>query len=433
MRAIRRIRQSWTGFSAKRRGDEDGCPDRFRPSPRPALIPQIAPPGAPEFLAPRRENALYWLQSRRSPGRPGPARCVSARQTQEETMAKLTAKENYLRVGRGEIPEWVPTFMPYRDHGVSTMAAGPFQITSGQAEMIAGWQQPHGDWKDLWGANYTFEAGMNAGLPKPNAFILDDVTKWQSVIKHPAVPQHDWAAMAKAELDKIDRQNIAVAAELGFQPFQQLVAFMGFTEALVALYEEPDSCIDLLNYMADWYIPRIKTTLDYWKPDVMTMGDDTAAQANPFFSIEIYNKIFLPVYKRITAPVRERGVLINFHNCGRSEDFVGGMIDAGANYWNPCQDQNNLAAVQAKFGSKIAITGGWKYDIKLSDSESTVRGYVRQYLDSYAKNGGFIAMAFAGDFMGGPEAFQKWAPVNEWINDEIYTYGTKIYEGRFQA
>ncbi|MDR2517563.1 MAG: veratrol--corrinoid protein metyltransferase [Spirochaetaceae bacterium] len=346
-------------------------------------------------------------------------------------MAALTPKENYLRVGRGEIPEWVPAFMPYKDHGPATAVAGPFVITSGQAEMITGWQQPHGDWKDMWGANYTFEAGMNAGLPKPNAFILDDVSKWEQVIKHPAVPQHDWAAMAKAELDKIDRTQTAVAAELGFQPFQQLVAFMGFTEALVALYEDPGSCIDLLNYMADWYVPRIETTLDYWKPDVMTMGDDTAAQANPFFSIDVYRSVFKPIYARITKPVKERGVLINFHNCGRSEDFVGEMIDVGANYWNPCQEENDLTAVQKKYGSKIALTGGWKYNIKLDDTESTVRGFVREYLDTYAKNGGFIAMAFAGDFTAGPEGFAKWAPVNGWINDEIYEYGTAIYRGRF--
>jgi hypothetical protein len=346
-------------------------------------------------------------------------------------MAKLTAKENYLRVGSGQIPEWVPGFMPYKDHGASSMAAGPFTITSGQAEMISGWTQPHGDWKDLWGANYTWEEGMRAGLPKPNAFILDDISNWEKVIKHPPAPRHDWEAMAKAELDKIDRTQTAVACELGFQPFQQLVAFMGFETTLIALFEEPDTCIDLLNYMTDWYLPRIQTTLDYWKPDLMTMGDDTAAAANPFFSLDIYRKVFKPVYARLTKPVRERGVLINFHNCGRSEDFVGEMIDIGAGYWNPCQNANDLVAVQKKYGNKIAITGGWNYPVQLTDSEETVRGYMRDYLDRYAKNGGFISFAAAGDFFAGPEARAKWAPINGWLNDELYEYGTAIYKGRF--
>jgi hypothetical protein len=33
-----------------------------------------------------------------------------------------------------------------------------------------------------------------------------------------------------------------------------------------------------------------------------------------------------------------------------------------------------------------------------------------------------------GDFFAGPEGMAKWAPLNEWINDELYEYGTAIYK-----
>lgn len=350
-------------------------------------------------------------------------------------MAKLTPKENYLRVGRGEIPEWVPggaMSMPYKDHGISAIMAGPFQILIGQSEMITGWTQPQGDWQDMWGANFTWEPRTRAGLPKPNAFILDDISNWEKVIKHPPEPRGDWEAMAKADLDKVDRSQAAVVCTPGIQPFQQLVAFMGFENTLIALVEDPGACVDLLNYLIDWYVPRIQTILDYWKPDVMSMGDDTATSANPFFSLEIYRSIFKPIYARLAKPVKERGVLIDFHNCGRSEDFVGDMIDFGVNYWNPCQKSNDLVAVQKKYGNKIALTGGWEhYPLKTTDSEETVRGYVRDYLDKYAKNGSFLTSAMAGDFLNGPEGMAQWEHINAWINDEVYEYGTAIYKSRF--
>jgi uroporphyrinogen-III decarboxylase len=246
------------------------------------------------------------------------------------------------------------------------------------------------------------------------------------VIKHPVVDL-DFAAAAKSELDKVDRNQAAFTCDLGFQPFQQLVAFMGFTETLCFMYEEPDAVKDLLNFMADWYVPLIEKILDHWKPDIVTMADDTAAQANPFFSVEMYRDIFKPIYRRITKPAIDRGVLVDFHNCGRCEPFVPEMVDLGVNYWNPCQLENDLVAIQKRFGNKIVITGGWDYSIKLSDTEETVRGYVRQYLDKYARNGGFIAAAFAGDFMGGPDAMAAWGPINNWLADEIYTYGEAIY------
>ena len=95
-------------------------------------------------------------------------------------MAKLTPKENYLRLGRGETPEYVPAFMHYKDHGPTVAHGGAFIMGVGQGEVRTGWEQPHSEWDDIWGAHYTWEKGMNAG-PKPGAFILEDVTKWEGL------------------------------------------------------------------------------------------------------------------------------------------------------------------------------------------------------------------------------------------------------------
>jgi hypothetical protein len=343
-------------------------------------------------------------------------------------MAKLTPKENYLRLGRGEIPEYVPAFMPYKDHGPTVAHGGAFIMGIGQGELKTGWEQPHGEWDDIWGAHYIWEQIMNAGLPKPGAFILDDITKWETVVKKPDVSGYDFAAAAQEELAKVDRTQMAFACDLGYQPFQQLVAFMGFTETLCALFEEPQAVKDLLDYMADFYVEVGTKILDHWKPDIVTMADDTAAKANPFFSVEMYKDIFKPVYDKITKPARERGVLVDFHNCGHCEAFVDDMVDFGVNYWNPCESTNDLSAIQARHGNKIVLMGGWDYNITLEDSEETVRGYVRQYLDRYAKNGGFIASAFAGNFMAGPEEMAKWMTINGWLQDELYAYGEAIYQ-----
>jgi len=193
-------------------------------------------------------------------------------------MATLTPKENYLRIGRHEIPEWIPTMMPYKDHGAATKGAGLFAMGIGQGEYRTGWTQPKGEWKDFWGASYIWEEGVIAGLPKPNTWVIHDITKWADVLQKPVVPDLDWEAMAKAELDEIDRSQLAVTCDLGMQPFQNLVALMGFTETLCALYEEPEAVKELLEYLTDWWVPMIELEIKYWKPDIVTMADDTAAK-----------------------------------------------------------------------------------------------------------------------------------------------------------
>ncbi|MCL1803531.1 MAG: hypothetical protein FWG30_07820 [Eubacteriaceae bacterium] len=342
-------------------------------------------------------------------------------------MTLLTPKENHLRIGRHEIPEWVPTMMPYKDHGRATQPAGIFAMGVGQGEFVTGWRQPQGEWKDFWGASYIWEEGVIAGLPKPNAFLIDDITKWSSFITRPEVPDLDWEAMAKAELDNIDREQVAVTCDLGMQPFQNAVALLGFTETLCALYEEPEALKEMLDYMATWWVEMIELEIKHWKPDIVTMADDTAAKLAPFFSKEMYDEFFKPIYFKITAPARDRGILVDYHNCGKCESYVPSMVEF-VNYWNPCEMVNDMRAVKKEYGHQIALTGCWDYTVKLDDTEETVRGYVREYLDTFAKGGGLIAWASAGSFTDPPEVREKWAPLNEWITDEIYEYGTAMYK-----
>jgi len=343
-------------------------------------------------------------------------------------MALLTPKENYLRVGRHEIPEYVPTLIPFRDHGLATYPAGLLAMQFGQDELVAGWRQPEGEWKDFWGATFIFYDGFPAGLPKPGTFPLKDIRRWYDIVKWPSIPDLDLYQMSREELSNIDRTQLAVTCDVGMQPFQQLVALMGFTEALCALEEEPEAVKEMLNYMADWYVPIIQKNLEYWRPDIVTIADDTAAKFHTFFSVECFRDIFKPIYGRLLAPARNMGALIDYHNCGKCESFIPDAIDLGANYWNPCELDNNLFGVKKAFGNQLVLNGCWYYDIKPTDSEERVRSSVDEYLNTFAKDGGLIAMAFAGNLDMSVEESPKWKKVNYWICDELYKYGTEMYK-----
>jgi hypothetical protein len=56
----------------------------------------------------------------------------------------------------------------------------------------------------------------------------------------------------------------------------------------MALFEEPEECQALLEYVCDFYCDVIEKCIDYYKPDVYTMMDDTAAWANPFISMNMF-------------------------------------------------------------------------------------------------------------------------------------------------
>jgi hypothetical protein len=344
-------------------------------------------------------------------------------------MATISAKENYLRLSRGEIPEWVPGMMPYKDHGPSTMTAGPLTLWFGQSDLRPQWNQPRGPWKDLWGANFIIgpEDTGYAGIPDPNNPIVRDITKWRDIIKLPEEPNLDWEQISKTELENIDRSQVALSCSLGFQPFEQIIAFTGFNDGLCYLYEEPDEVKELLNFMCDWYVPIIEKLVNYYSPDVVALQDDTCAKYAPFFSVDMYREFMKPIYAKLSAPATSRGIPIDFHNCGKADVFVGDMLDFGVKYWNPAQPENDFNMLKEKYGNDIVICGGWGANLTEESTEEECREAVREHLDRLAKGGGYICW-------GGIMGINMMAPpsegvmrVNNWISDEIYEYGSVFY------
>ena len=334
----------------------------------------------------------------------------------------LTPKENYLRVLNKEIPEYIPMYtfgkMPGDTEEPANALIEPALVIEHRLA---------GGGKDVWGVEYvpTAETG-NALLPKPNEFILDDITKWRDVIKAPDLDNIDWEAMAAKQLANVDRSQTAVAFGLHVGYFQNLMAFMGFTDGLMALYEEPEECKALLEYLCDFYCKVAEKCIDYYKPDIYTMMDDTAAWANPFISLDMYKEFFVPVYDRQAKFGRDRGLPITFHNCGKCEIFLDEMVKFGVTCWDPAQTCNDLLGIKEKYGRDLVLTGCWDGKGRLLEDDVTdeeIREAVKKTIDTYAPDGGYV---FLGNFLGAIDD-QKVKHKNKVVKDFVKEYGMNYY------
>ena len=337
----------------------------------------------------------------------------------------MTEKENFMMLLRGEQPEWVPryTFFPEPDgRPVPTLMIMP--------GFLAGNMIVPGPVKDVWGVTYVpvAEAG-NAKLPEPNNFILKDIRKWRDVIKAPDISVIDWEAMAKKDLERlgINRNETVLIFGLHVGYFQNLMAFMGFSEGLCAMYEEPEEVKALMDYLCDFYTEVGMRCIDFYKPDIVNICDDTAAWKSPFISPEMYRELVKPYAARQAAIGTDRGLPIEMHDCGRCEDFIDDWRDFGVVIWNPAQTSNDLAAIKRKYGNSLVICGGWDIVGVLANpdvDEETVKASVYQSIDTYAPGGGY---AFCGLFLG-PAGDEKTALKNKWIMEAVDTYGRTFYK-----
>ena len=310
----------------------------------------------------------------------------------------LTEKQNYLMLLNGEHPEWVPRYTIFPMPG----STAPLATHMHEPPII----NPHrvnGGGLDIWGVNYipTYETG-NALLPEPDNFILRDIRRWRDVIKAPDLSGVDWESMVKKHIAQtgIDRTQTALALILHFGYFQHLMSFMGFSEGLIAMSEEPDEVMDLFTYMCDFFMGVADKVLDLYDPDVLILNDDTAAWGAPFISPQMYKEMLFPFHDRWAKKGRDRGLKMTMHNCGKCEGILDYFVEMGVTMWEPAQTCNDLAAVKAKYGSKLAIGNGWDARGRLLDPDVTdeeIVAAVEETFKKLAPGGGF---AWGGGFLG---------------------------------
>ena len=338
----------------------------------------------------------------------------------------LTEKENYLRALNGQIPEWIPSYtfgkMPGSDIDPANVMVEPSILCE---------HRDNGGGKDHWGVEYiTSKETAGALIPKTWDYILDDITKWRDVIKAPSLEGIDWEDMAKKSVAKtrVNRDQSVLALNLHVGYFQNLMAFMGFEEGLMALYEEPEEVKALMEYLCDFYCTVCENIIDYINPDVITIMDDTASWKAPFISLDMYREFFLPYYDRQAKFGRDRGLPITFHNCGKCESFVDDMVNIGVKAWDPAQTCNDLRAIKAKYQGKLTIMGGWDGNGRLLESDVTdeeVRQSVIDTIDMLAPNGGYV---WCGGFMSADPNDEVINHKNAIVFQTVKEYGGKFYK-----
>ena len=331
--------------------------------------------------------------------------------------AHLTEKENFLRVARGEMPEYVPV--------VSKKSFDDPPLMSICDPAVLGDFRGSKGGFDPWGVPYIVSDAVEfAAMPKPSDFILADVTKWRDVIKAPDYSGFDWEAAAKADWAKFvkdpDVTSLTIAGFADF--FQQFVGMMGFTQALMALYEEREEVEALFDYMLEHSLYITKNVIHYYKPDGYYLLDDTATQMNSFISPGLFEELLVPRYKRCLDIARDAGVPIFYHNCGKCEKLLPSMVEIGVAVWDPAQTMNDLPAIKKKFGRRLVINGGFEYympDTWPEFDEEEVRNEVRKTFDMLAPDGGFM-------FQGGVKSLNFADPDVRRINTVILDEAEKL-------
>jgi len=136
---------------------------------------------------------------------------------------------------------------------------------------------------------------------------------------------------------------------------------VGTERMLIAMFEEPEWCIDMFNHELDVSIGLYELLeKEGYKFDELMWFDDMGYKGKQFFSMDVYRRLLKPVHQRAIDYAHKKGMKAYLHSCGDINPYVPELIGMGLDVLNPLEVKAGMdpIALKKKFGDKLAFHGG---------------------------------------------------------------------------
>ena len=139
-------------------------------------------------------------------------------------------------------------------------------------------------------------------------------------------------------------------------------------------------------------------------------SDDWGTQANLHISPELWDRFFMPRYRKLFEAVHECGWHVWMHSCGKINKIIGRLVDLGVDLLNMWQPRvNGIEQIGQEFAGKVCFE-------TLCDIQSTlpagkpaeIEAEAELLLRSWATpEGGFLLGGYSLDSVGAPPGTEE--------------------------
>lgn len=118
--------------------------------------------------------------------------------------------------------------------------------------------------------------------------------------------------------------------------FERMHALAGFENVLIGLLADPQNAAALADRILDAQITLVRNYQERFGSRLhsFSMTEDWGTQQAAFIDMALWNEFFLPRYRRLFTIMHEGGQDVWVHSCGKVNEVVGGLIEAGADVVN---------------------------------------------------------------------------------------------------
>lgn len=139
--------------------------------------------------------------------------------------------------------------------------------------------------------------------------------------------------------------------------------WLGFSDAMVLMMENPELAAAMMRKIMDVYVDRSVYVMEEWGEhiDMLWGGDDLGMQDRMMMSPRLFRELFKPIY--VDGHRRAKSVrpcYLHFHCCGSIPEIVGDLIETGVDVLHPIQPRArgmDRKALKAQYGESLTFHG----------------------------------------------------------------------------
>ncbi|SMB99908.1 uroporphyrinogen decarboxylase [Thermanaeromonas toyohensis ToBE] len=185
-------------------------------------------------------------------------------------------------------------------------------------------------------------------------------------------------------------------------PFQRAAKKMGFMDFLCRVANREEQIMELAQDEARQGTEEALRAVEAGAHGVI-LADDIAYTRGLYISPILVRDLFLPLWERQVAKLKEYQVPVFFHSDGNIQDLLPYLVKAGFTGVHSLEPASgmDISKIKHEYGNELCLMGNFDLDFLIRASEKEIEKAVRELMTIAAPGGGFIFSTSSGCL--GPE------------------------------
>lgn len=199
----------------------------------------------------------------------------------------------------------------------------------------------------------------------------------------------NWKEIAK-ELNNRDYPLALGGKPFGF--FGSLRELMGFENCMVMFYEDPEFVEEILDTLCDFWYRLYEKVLEDVTADYVLFWEDMSYKAGPMINPEMFRKLMVPRYKKMTKLFRSKGIKVFFVDTdGQCTDLIEPLMEGGVTGVLPfeCASGMDVEKIAEQFPD-LAMMGGIDKFMLFEDNPKELEKVICEKIPKVLKRGKYI-------------------------------------------